>query len=88
MDAFLISTSVRNNILFRDTVRYCPLSEARALVRAFVCVPSMTDSLEVQVLYRAPWRRCISEAQGSRREAGSERSVEQDRSSPVQPGST
>ena len=37
----------------------------------------MTDSLEVQVLYPARWRRRISEAQGRRREAGSEGSVEQ-----------
>ncbi len=40
-------------------------------------VPSMTDSLEVQVLYPARWRRRISEAQGRRREAGSEGSAEQ-----------
>ena len=43
------------------------------------CVPSMIDSLEVQVLYPARWRRRISEAQGRRREAGSEGSVEQSR---------
>ena len=42
-------------------------------------VPSMIDSLEVQVLYPARWRRRISEAQGRRREAGSEGSVEQNR---------
>ena len=42
-------------------------------------VPSMIDSLEVQVLYPARWRRRISEAQGRRREAGSEGSVEQSR---------
>ena len=42
-------------------------------------VPSMTNSLEVQVLYPARWRRRISEAQGRRREAGSEGSVEQSR---------
>ena len=45
----------------------------------FSCVPSMTDSLEVQVLYPARWRRRISEAQGRRREAWSEGSVEQSR---------
>ena len=39
----------------------------------------MTDSLEVQVLYSARWRRRISEAQGRRREAGSEGNVEQSR---------
>ena len=39
----------------------------------------MIDSLEVQVLYPARWRRRISEAQGRRREAGSEGSVEQSR---------
>ena len=39
----------------------------------------MTDSLEVQVLYPARWRRRISEAQGRRREARSEGSVEQSR---------
>ncbi len=43
------------------------------------CVPSMANSLEVQVLYPARWRRRISEAQGRRREAGSEGSVEQSR---------
>ena len=32
--------------------------------RSLFCVPSMTDSLEVQVLYPARWRRRISEAQG------------------------
>ena len=46
---------------------------------ALFCVPSMTDSSEVQVLYPARWRRRISEAQGRRREAGSEGSVEQSR---------
>ena len=40
-------------------------------------VPSMTDSLKVKVLYPARWRRRISEAQGRRREAGSEGSAEQ-----------
>ena len=40
-------------------------------------VPGMINSLEVQVLYPARWRRRISEAQGRRREAGSEGSVEQ-----------
>jgi hypothetical protein len=40
-------------------------------------VPSMFNSLGVQVPYPARWRRRISEAQGRRREAGSERSVEQ-----------
>jgi len=44
-------------------------------------VPSMNDSLEVEVLYPAWWRRRISEAQGRRREAGSEDSVEQSRGS-------
>jgi len=39
----------------------------------------MIDSLEVQVLYPARWRRRIGEAQGRRREAGSEGSVEQSR---------
>src|SRR4051794_4039483 len=39
----------------------------------------MTGSLEVQVLYPAWWRRRVSEAQGRRREAGSEGSVEQSR---------
>jgi len=39
----------------------------------------MIDSLEVQVLYPAWWRRRISEAQGRRREARSEGSVEQNR---------
>jgi len=42
-------------------------------------VPSKNDSLEVEVLYPAWWRRRISEAQGRRREAGSEGSVEQSR---------
>ena len=42
-------------------------------------VPSMTDSLEVRVLYPARWRRRVSEAQGRRREAGSEGSAEQSR---------
>jgi len=39
----------------------------------------MIDSLEVEVLYPAWWRRRVSEAQGRRREAGSEGSVEQSR---------
>src|SRR4051794_41404730 len=39
----------------------------------------MTGSLEVQVLYPAWWRRRVSEAQGRRREAGPEGSVEQSR---------
>ena len=39
----------------------------------------MTDSSEVQVLDPARWRRRISEAQGRRREARSEGSVEQNR---------
>ena len=39
----------------------------------------MTDSSEVKVLYPARWRRRVSEAQGRRREAGSEGSVEQSR---------
>ena len=42
-------------------------------------VLSMTDSSEVKVLYPARWRRRVSEAQGRRREAGSEGSVEQSR---------
>ena len=42
-------------------------------------MPSMIDSLEVQDLYPARWRRRISEAQGRRREAWSEGSVEQSR---------
>ena len=32
------------------------------------CVPSMIDSLEVEVLYPARWRRRACEAQGRRRE--------------------
>jgi len=40
----------------------------------------MIDSLEVKVLYPTWWWWRISEAQGRRREAGSERSVEQSRS--------
>ena len=39
----------------------------------------MTDSLEVQVLYPARWRRMILEALGCRCEAASEESVEQSR---------
>jgi len=39
----------------------------------------MIDNSEVQVLFPAWWRRRDSEAQGRRREAGSERSVEQTR---------
>ena len=39
----------------------------------------MISSLEVQVLYPARWRRRISEAQGRRREAGSEGSMEKPR---------
>jgi len=39
----------------------------------------MNDSLEVEVLYPAWWRRRISEAQGRHREVGSEESVEQSR---------
>jgi len=46
---------------------------------AFCRVPSMFDSLEVKVLFTSWWRRSDSEAQGHRREAGSERSVEQRR---------
>jgi hypothetical protein len=46
-------------------------------VAGFLGVPSMFNSLGVQVPYPARWRRRISEAQGRRREAGSERSVEQ-----------
>ncbi len=45
----------------------------------FSCVPSMANSLEVEVLCPARWRRRISEAQGCRREARSEGSVEQSR---------
>jgi len=37
----------------------------------------MTDSLEVEVLYPTWWRWRVSEAQGRRREAGSEGSAEQ-----------
>jgi hypothetical protein len=43
------------------------------------CVPSMLHSLEVKVLFPAGWRRRDSEAQGRRRETGSEGSVEQTR---------
>jgi len=39
----------------------------------------MNDSLEVEVLYPAWWRRRISEAQGRHREVGSEESAEQSR---------
>jgi hypothetical protein len=39
----------------------------------------MFDSLEGKVLFTSGWRRSESEAQGHRREAGSERSVEQRR---------
>src|SRR5215218_5485832 len=39
----------------------------------------MFDSLEVKVLCPSGWRRRVSEAQGRRREAGSEGSVEQNR---------
>jgi len=39
----------------------------------------MIDSLEVNVLFTTWWRWSESEAQGHRREAGSERSVEQRR---------
>src|SRR3954451_22472717 len=39
----------------------------------------MFDSLEVKVLCPSGWRRRASEAQGRRREAGSEGSVEQNR---------
>jgi len=39
----------------------------------------MIDSLEVQVLCPAWWRRRASEAQGRHREVGSEGSVEQNR---------
>jgi len=39
----------------------------------------MIDSLEVEVLYPAWWRRRISEAQGRHREAASGGSVEQSR---------
>src|SRR3954452_125831 len=45
----------------------------------FCGVPSMFDSLEVEVLYPARWWRRVSEAQGRRREAGSEGSAEQNR---------
>src|SRR3954469_14676499 len=45
----------------------------------FACAPSMFDSLEVKVLCPSGWRRRASEAQGRRREAGSEGSVEQNR---------
>jgi len=51
----------------------------RAFARPIGCVPSMIDSLEVKVLYPAWWWRRISKAQGRRREAGSEGSVEQSR---------
>ena len=46
---------------------------------AFLCVPGMFGSLEVKVLYPSRRRRRVSEAQGRRREAGSEGSVEQSR---------
>ena len=49
----------------------------KELARHRIRVPGMFNSLEVQVLYPARWRRRISEAQGRRREAGSEGSVEQ-----------
>jgi len=39
----------------------------------------MNDSLEVEVLCPAWWRRRTSEAQGRHREVGSEESVEQSR---------
>src|SRR3954454_5910297 len=45
----------------------------------FACAPSMFDSLEVKVLCPSGWRRRASEAQGRRREAGSEGSVEKNR---------
>ena len=45
----------------------------------FACAPSMVESLEVEVLCPSGWRRRASEAQGRRREAGSEGSVEQNR---------
>ena len=63
----------------RSASRKTWLNRPRALRVAPFGVPSMTDSLEVQVLYPARWRRRISEAQGRRREAGSEGSVEQSR---------
>src|SRR3954451_15531938 len=51
----------------------------RALALPSCGVPSMFDSLEVEVLYPARWWRRVSEAQGRRREAGSEGSAEQNR---------
>ena len=71
--------------LLRQQLRRSLVGKARKTWRAavwppsFFGVPSMTNSLEVQVLYPARWRRRISEAQGRRREAGSEGSVEQSR---------
>ena len=64
----------------RPRLRDCDVTGGRPSGRPpFFGVPSMIDSLEVQVLYPARWRRRISEAQGRRREAGSEGSVEQSR---------
>ena len=42
-----------------------------------LCVPSMFDNLEVKVLYPYRWNLRVSEAQGCRRKARSERSAEQ-----------
>lgn len=47
--------------------------------RRFRSVPGMFDSVEVQVLYPARWRRRVSEAQGRHREVSSEGSVERSR---------
>jgi len=55
------------------------LSSGGASRRPVGCVPSMIDSLEVKVLYPSLMVARISKAQGRRREAGSEGSVEQSR---------
>jgi hypothetical protein len=53
------------------------IPSTRAVARAFLCVPSIIDSLEVRFLYPARWWRRISEAQGPHREMRSEGSLEQ-----------
>ena len=45
--------------------------------RLIFSVPSMTDSMEVEILYPARWRRRISEAQGRHWKVSPEGSVEQ-----------
>jgi hypothetical protein len=55
------------------------IPSTRAVARAFLCVPSIIDSLEVRFLYPAKWWRRISEAQGPHREMRSEGSLEQSR---------